>query len=284
MAQATIPVDLFNPGQVFACLGLAETVLALTGEAALGFVGDGAATACVLTGGGEGDPVELALAFLAEAELHSLTADAEVDTSKWGVPTQAHPGGAFPFAPPNSPATLPARLSSPQGSVTVDHWGDSTRRDNTKFWAGSGGYPGAGLLRDAIELARPFLSTAHHDPFAVRAPQSSSFRFDWRRDYVPLGVGFSLNNHSGMNPFGYPLVEIFAAIGMSHARPKRPKRGDKLVYTYSVPMVEPLPLPLVRPIFGGSLLPFPIRSFRMSLDWPGQVGQARCITNVVEET
>ena len=31
-------------------------------------------------------------------------------------------------------------------------------------------------------------------------------------------------------------------------------------------------------------LPFPRRTFRMTLEWPGQENQARCITDVVEET
>ena len=37
MAESTIPVDLFNPGQVFACLGFMELADVLLGEAAAGF-------------------------------------------------------------------------------------------------------------------------------------------------------------------------------------------------------------------------------------------------------
>ncbi len=37
MGEASIPVDLFNPGQVFACLGFAEAVEVLAGKSAAAF-------------------------------------------------------------------------------------------------------------------------------------------------------------------------------------------------------------------------------------------------------
>jgi CRISPR-associated protein Csb3 len=37
MAEASIPVDLFNPGQVFACLGFLEGAQLLLGDAEGGF-------------------------------------------------------------------------------------------------------------------------------------------------------------------------------------------------------------------------------------------------------
>jgi CRISPR-associated protein Csx14 len=119
---------------------------------------------------------------------------------------------------------------------------------------------------------------------------SSSFRFDWRRDYIPIDAGFSLNMHSGMLPRGYPLVEILAAIGLSHARPRR---VTKLEYRYAVAGRSAsqqdeesalLPALFVRAALGAAELPFPTRNFTMQLDWPGQENQARCITTVREET
>jgi CRISPR-associated protein Csx14 len=169
--------------------------------------------------------------------------------------------------------------------LSIDHWGDATKRDNVKFWAGSGGYPGCGLLRDALDLVRARMAHATADPFSLAAPQSSSFRFDWRRDYVPMDVGFSPNKHSDdIVMVGFPLVEILAAIGLGNARPAR---QDKLTYRYAVIGGAP-PAALFSPIFlraalGVANLPFPRRIFRMHLDWPGQENQARCITDVVEE-
>ena len=37
MAEASIPIDLTNPGQVFACLGFVESAEVLLGEARGGF-------------------------------------------------------------------------------------------------------------------------------------------------------------------------------------------------------------------------------------------------------
>ncbi len=283
MASATIPVDLFNPGQVFACLGLAEAADVLLGGVSLGFSGEGAVVDFQLDAHGTENPVGVVLGFLAEAEVSSEAPDSKepLTTEKWKVATRVLDTSApFPYPSPASPATLPAVLTDGTHRIVIDHWGDATRRDNVKFWAGSGGYPGAGLLRDALDLARDALHHSTADPFAFQVAQSSSFRFDWRRDYVPLGVGFSLNNHGSLQPMGFPIVEILAAIGMSHARPKRLK---KLQYDYAVPMASGLPLPLVRAALGCAPLPLRLRTFQMKLDWPGQENQARCITQVTEE-
>lgn len=291
MAEARIPVDLFNPGQVFACLGLVEAAEQLRlAEVAGGFDWrDPADTGFLLAADGAIDPVAHVLAFLAEAEV-AATAPARSphDAGKWSVPTERldPEDDRFPFPDPPSPATLPARLTGRAGrSLTVEHWGDATDRDNVKFWAGSGGYPGVALMRDALDLVRDRLTDAAADPFALAAPQSSSFRFDWRRDYIPMDVGFSPNDHAGLTMVGFPLVEILAAIGLQHARPQR---LAKLDYRYAV-IAAPASGPLLDPLFlraglGGATQPFAHRRFRMRLGWPGQENQARCITDVFEES
>lgn len=299
MSTATIPVDLLNPGQVFACLGLVELNEVLFGEARGCFDWtDPTATKFILAVEGDANPVAAALDFLAKAEVRSLAPpDSELVTEKWGVATvKAALGDAFPIPVPSSPAPLPAILSSEKHSIELSSWGETnladslgTGRDNVKFWAGSGGYPGVGLLRDALDLVRAEIGNAYNDPFSLSAPQSSSFRFDWRRDYIPLDVGFSLNEHGKMQPKGYPLVEVLALIGLSHARPRRVR---KLEYRYAVlgrvaaesNDRDLLPAPLLRAGLGGGALPFPTRHFTMLLDWPGQENQARCITTVREET
>jgi len=126
------------------------------------------------------------------------------------------------------------------------------------------------------------LAVAAADPFNVSAPQSSSFRFDWRRDYIPLDAGFSPNEHGGVEMVGYPFVELLAAIGMQHARPARVDARNKLVYRYGVSS-SMLPTVFARAVLGGQNLGFPVRMFRMRLGWPGQEGQARCIIDAQEE-
>ena len=67
MAESTIPVDLLNPGQVFACLGLLEAADLLLGGAVGGFVRSaGTNTSFRLSANGQGDPLIAGLAFLAD--------------------------------------------------------------------------------------------------------------------------------------------------------------------------------------------------------------------------
>jgi CRISPR-associated protein Csx14 len=291
MAESKIPVDLFNPGQVFACLGFMELADVLLGDAEAGFDwSDKANPVFRLKTKGTEEPVKAAISFVLDAQLRSISPSKEnLNTMRWNVETRetsADEGFSFPL--PDSPATLPVELSKDGKTFTVDHWGKGTGLDDVKFWAGSGGYPGAALWRDAVALVKEQAVTCASNPFALQMPQSSSFRFDWRRDYIPLDAGFSPNEHGDIEMVGYPLVELFATIGLAHARPQRPERRNKLIYRYGVvgnaiKDAELLAPPLLRAALGTYAMPFPQRIFRMNLDWPGQENQARCITTVTEE-
>jgi len=293
MARATIPVDLRNPGQVFACLGLMEAAEVLCGpcEGAFLYKSSDTLTRFAIAAAGEANPVEATLAFLDAASVEVTVPrgsdiSAKDVSTKWALAAREAESSAYPFPPPDTPATLAAALVDNRGTkIPVEHWGDSSRtgRDNVKLWAGAGGYPGAALARDALSLLRSSgprpLTQAVADPFSVQAAQSSSFRFDWRRDYVPLDVGFSPNEHGNVSMVGFPLVELLAAIGLQHARPKR---EDKLTYRYGVSNAV-LPTSFVRAMLGCQGMNFPMRTFRMRLGWPGQEGQARCIIDTREE-
>lgn len=291
MAESAIPVDLFNPGQVFACLGFMELADALLGDTEAGFDwSDKAKPVFRLKANGKDDPVKTAISFVMDAQLRSVSpSNGNLNTAKWNVETrEIGSDEGFPYPLPDSPATLPIELTKNGKTFTVDHWGDATVRDNVKFWAGSGGYPGAALWRDAVALVKEQAIACAANPFALQAPQSSSFRFDWRRDYIPLDAGFSPNEHGDIEMVGYPLVELFAAIGLSHARPQRPERRNKLSYRYGVigsafKNTELFAPTLLRAALGAHAMPFPQRIFRMALNWPGQENQARCITTITEE-
>ena len=296
MAEARIPVDLFNPGQVFACLGLVEAADILLGEATGAFDWrDESRPTFILRANGNDDPIQAVIDFLLNAQVDSLAPENSANrTARWEVPTELLPESApLPAPDPASPATLPARLSTRSHGIILDYWMDGqehTGRDNAKFWAGSGGYPGVALLRDAIALLQAEPQRVKGELFDFAVPQSSSFRLDWRRDYIPLDTGFSLNEHGHITTVGYPLVEVLAAIGLTHARPQR--LHDKLHYRYAALGLPQLPdgentlhPPMfLRAALGCAELPFPMRTFRMHLDWPGQAGQARAITHVYEET
>ena len=293
MSKAAIPVDLTNPGQVFACLGLVEAAHVLMGDVQGAFDwNDPEHVVFRIEGQGPMNPVRKVLDFLNEAKVVTLAPPGSANTStKWKVPTvvDMDAGSAFPFPDPESAAKLPARLLDRDGkAIIIDHWGDKTGRDNVKFWAGAGGYPGAALVRDALALIQGRIADQWRDPFAVSALQSSSLRLDWRRDYVPIQVGFSPNHHADIIMQGYPAVEVLAAIGLTNARPRR---EHKLRYSYAVPGMAPdgrllslmylqATLGAVRPPYSG--LPG-FRRFQMQLNWPGHEDHARCITTVTEE-
>lgn len=296
MAESTIPVDLFNPGQVFACLGIVEAADILLGDAAGVFDWSRGETRFRVASSGSGNPVDRVMQFLEEAEIvvraPARSSNAELWKKSWGAEPVSDPAGApFPFPDPSSPATLPAVLRDGKGTeIAVEYWGEETRRtrrDNVKFWAGAGGYPGGALLRDARRLVRGRMRQHMNNPFALSAEQTSSFRFDWRRDYIPIDAGFSPNKHGkGVSMVGFPVVEMLAAIGVSHARPRR---SGKLEYRYGVLGGEaPLDPIFLRAALGAETSPLPgptapFRRFVMRLGYPGQEDQARCITQVMEE-
>src|SRR5947209_2323646 len=120
MAETSIPVDLFNPGQVFACLGFLEAADMLLGASEGGF--DWRAEADVrfrLRADCNENPVEVVLGFFAEAKVHSTApAGSGLNTQRWDVPTRQLPSDSpFPFPAPSSPATLPAVLQV-EGATT----------------------------------------------------------------------------------------------------------------------------------------------------------------------
>jgi CRISPR-associated protein Csb3 len=296
MDEASIPVDLFNPGQVFACLGFVEAAVVLLGEAEGAFDWSQSTPRFWVRSPGEVSPVLRVLEFLEGAKVRAIapagSPNIEAWKPTWGEPPEGAPHeDGYPIADPDSPATLVCKLYDGDAEIWVDHWGDSTERDNVKFWAGAAGKPASAFVREALDAGRGKMAAAVLDPLNLRAPRSSSFRFDWRGDYIPIDSGFSLNNHGDrFSAQSFPLVDLLAAIGLTHARPARPEPRNKLVYTYGVggrDVAAPdvwLPASLLRASLGGVRLPFPMRHFRMLLSWPGQENQARVITTVTEET
>jgi CRISPR-associated protein Csx14 len=291
MAEATIPVDLRNPGQVFACLGLMEAAEILCGPTTgrFAYAGRETRTRFVIETAGDAEPVDVVLSFLEQATAVAVApAGSDVRANEDGVETVDAPAGTYPCPAPETPSALPARLVGPDGRfLPITHWaeGSDVGRDNVKFRGGSGGYSGAALTRDALNLVRTMTAeertAANGDPSAFARPQSSSFRFDWRRDYIPIDLGFSPNAHANVTMVGFPLVELLAAVGLEHARPLRPERRNKLLYRYGVSNVT-LPTLLARAVLGAQRPGVPVRTFVMELGWPGQEDQARCITDAKE--
>src|SRR6185312_9604672 len=180
MASSTIPVDLRNPGQVFACLGLMEAAEILFGqpcEGGFNYRGLDVETTFTLCVEEVNDPIDTVVRFLARAEVKALAPrGSELSTAKWDVETLQSDRSVFPCPMPDSPAALPIILTDGARQILVDHWADgpATGRDNVKFWAGAAGYPGAALARDALAIVRELgdnaIADAVADPFNLSAP------------------------------------------------------------------------------------------------------------------
>lgn len=144
MAEAAVPVDLFNPGQVFACIGLVEVADELLGDAQGTFDWSDANTVLFrLRANGNGSPVIRVMEFLENASAVAIAPEGslayEAWKTAWGpAPSLVPRGHGYPFPDPPSPATLVCKLSDGKHEICIEHYGDGTNRDNVKFWAGAG--------------------------------------------------------------------------------------------------------------------------------------------------
>ena len=286
MGQSRIPVDLRNPGQVFACLGLMEVMESLGSAVCGGFENDNGQAKFVIKADKTYSPVGTALDFLTCAKVVAIAPSANEFKDKSGVTIDRLDEMVFPQAEPKT-SILPVVLQGRDGaSVSISHFSEAVSqtaiRDNCKFWGGAAGYSAAARTRDLIsafsQLDGELKRQAVNDPFNVPALISNGFRLEMRRDYVAIDVGFSPNEIRDMDIAGYPLVELFAAIGLEHARPRKISR---LKYHYAVWM-NMLPTSLARVVLGGSNAICEIKRFSMELQLVNRGGD-RSICFVYEE-
>lgn len=164
MGAASISVDLFNPGQVFACLGFLEAADVLLGDAEGGFDwSDEAQVTFALHAAGERNPFEVVLDFLAAAEVKALAPagwkpkvkpkrepknDKEKkkqENERIKLEKELAKLIRTEFMPSRSPetmATLPVQIRSicdgRERSVALTHWADSEAgRNDFKLYAGN---------------------------------------------------------------------------------------------------------------------------------------------------
>lgn len=281
MGTMTIPVDIDNPGQVFACLGLIEAADVLCGGAEGGFTWD--------------SPHDLHARFTVAAA-HARPVEDVVDFLAHATPTPAAPEGWSPSKPKgvgelvrtrHSPGkasdlslmALPVVLGGCVGRyIMLGHWADGSSRDEFKLYAGNRSAAQiAGSMIDAIrQLWQTRRSDLLKDPFGTTVPMRGSFNFDARCVWEAIDLGYSPNDHRQM-VLASPVVELLAAWGLEHARPKRVKQR---VYSYGVWSVR-LPAMLARPALGGTLRTVPVRRFQVRL---GLSGKNKVIGYAEEET
>jgi CRISPR-associated protein Csb3 len=303
MATARIPVDLFNPGQVFACLGFMEAAESLVGDAEGGFDWrDEADVRFVLRVPGNIDPIAYVLAFLAEAKLSRCApadyrdpppkkksqgrgdeGDTDQDdeddppTMNEGIPlvtVENFPG------PTGDRMTLPIRLHLNTGlRVDIGHWADESSRDNFKLYAGNRSADGIAkvmlsgqadkqgrcLKKGIAQLWANSRVDLVARPFHVTTPMGGRFNFDPRGAWTSIDAGYSPDTQ-GHAVAASPVVEFLAAWGMENARPQ--EYATRKV-RYAVWGVE-LPLVLARAALVAAIPSIPSKSFHLDLALSGK--------------
>ncbi len=302
MARASIPVDLFNPGQVFACLGFLEAADVLLGDAEGGFEwdDDGGAQFHVSACGGT-DPIEAVLEFLAGAASERWAPLGYVDPKKGKDEDEDADDSEDESTPsielsPTFPAKEGDRMALPirfgggnYPLIELGHWADGSNRNNFKLYAGNrsadkiaramlhgvrkkptgkqkaNGEPGEIKTKGVTQLWQEKREDLIARPFDVLTPMGGSFNFDPRGAWTAIDAGYSPNEHKHAIQAS-PVVEFLSAWGLEYARPVE---FDLRQVRYAVWRGN-LPPILARAALTAELKMLPTRRFRFGLDLSGK--------------
>jgi CRISPR-associated protein Csb3 len=233
MATASIPVDLFNPGQVFACLGSLEAADILLGDAEGGFDWNDEGNATfVLSGKGERNPFETVLEFLAEAEVEVIRPkDVVGPWPEHSIPSAIFPAPLRELLKSNKKGytanALPLTITNGKDRLPVSNWLEGDGRDVLKLFAGN--QVGAQLVSSMLngqggavglnQLLPTIKSDDFRRPFDVTGPVGGRFGYDARGAWGAIRLGTSLDKQGVLIQVS-PHVEILAALGLENARPE----------------------------------------------------------------
>lgn len=302
---AEIPVDLLNPGQVFACLGFLEAAAILLGEAEGGFDWREGPARFLLRAKAEANPFEAVLSFLADARAERFAPlgyrepaekkDGE-DSSEEESADHEEVGLAAPRLSETFPANKGDRMALPihlrdgnRPLIEIGHWADGSSRNNYKLYAGNRSaeriaramlrgvrkkptkkqvearLPGSIKTRGVAQLWEESRDALLQSPFELLTPIGGSFNFDPRGAWTTIDAGYSPNRHK-QQVAASPVVEILAAWGLENARPS--ENGLRRV-RYAV-WAEMLPPLLARVALNGAIPCLTTRRFGFELDFSGK--------------
>jgi CRISPR-associated protein Csb3 len=259
MAEASIPVNPFNPGQVFACLGFLEAAEVLLGDAhgRFDWTND-ARPHFELRARGDTNPVGEVLAFLQGANVKWLSPHAKL-RERDGGETEVVPGISASADPksPDLPGVLRSQHNGLQCELPFGFWADGSGRFATTFKKSTNGVSSHVRLKNGLDAIRQMdLKRAALDPLNQEARTESLFRLDPRGVVDPIHGGFSPDSLRKGAKGGldvrvatYPLCEVLAILGLEHARPER---IDSEHCAYCV-WDHWLPTALARAAIGGNL-------------------------------
>ena len=285
MNTALIPVDLFNPGQVFACLGLLETAAVLFGdvEGSFDWNNHGTVTFALAVHGvhGSRSPVKDVLTFIQDAKVSAVSPREDIQERDGGptsFATGIHPCKITDDKGKIRSALLPIRMAVGDQELFVDSWTDfDSGRNILQLWTATNGnsaFVRFSKLHAAYKTALSKSTNPETDPLNLPAPVAANFRLELRRNWTAINLGFSpdkINKKSQCVPvelITYPIVELLASIGLNHARPAK---LTKLEWAYSAWQI-PLPPSLARAAIGCSMLSHACRRFCMILEEPNDGG------------
>jgi CRISPR-associated protein Csx14 len=284
MAEASIPVDLLNPGQVFACLGFLEAAEILLGNAAGGFDwSDESDVRFRLHADGEENPFEKVVTFIQEAKAVAVSPTPDVferDKGETDVALGLFPARLADRKGKLRNALLPIELRRGDKSLRFEYWTDlDSGRPVLRLWTATNGNSAWVRFRklcDSLDAAMQQYNTPWDDPFSLGSVVAANFRLELRRNWVSLDLGFSpdrINKKSNcvrIDIVTYPLVELLAALGLSHARPSDIP-GNWLEWRYCA-WAGLLPPELARIAISQALFSDSNRQFRMLLEQPNDGG------------
>jgi len=235
MAEHKIPVDLYNPGQMFACMGFLEAADVLLGDAFGGFDwSDKAHAIFTLRAAGQKNPIEEILSFLARAEVEV------VSPRNIQGPWPKNSRAVLEFPAPlrellksdkkgYTASALPILVTDRKRALPITNWLEGDGRVALKLFAGK--QVGAQLASNMLQgdskkrgtvgvrhLFEKIQVSAFRDPFGEVGPVGGRFGYDARGAWDAMRLGMSLDTQEILVQLS-PCVEILAAIGLEHARP-----------------------------------------------------------------
>jgi CRISPR-associated protein Csx14 len=234
MARAEIPVDLFNPGQVFACVGFLEAADVLLGDAEAGFDWtDKLNVKFSLSAEGNQNPFEVVLEFLMEAEVEIIRPPNNI-VGPWperSTPSEIFPAPLRELLKSNKKGftanALPLAITDGTRRLSVSNWLEGDGRDVLKLFAGNQAAAqlafnmlnGQGNSVGLKQIFPKIRSENFRHPFDVTGPVGGRFGYDARGAWDAMRLGTSLDKHAVLIRVS-PLVELLAVVGLEYARPE----------------------------------------------------------------
>ncbi len=301
MAEASIPVDLFNPGQVFACLGFLEVAEVLLGDAEGGFDWQSnSGSRFLLSTRSGGNPFATVLSELAVAKLTQLAPVGWPD----GLPEGIRQSQVFPSPMVDhyvkqdkkwSMTKMPFEIKfSNRTSLMLSHWTDGSSRQPFKLYSGNrsacsiasdmlnGKRSKPSKTRPQGKLVYSGLSTLVEndierlvvDPFGVTCALGGSFNLDPCGGWTQIDAGFSLNRHSHISIVASPVIEVLGLFGLEHSRPTRftikESDGNSTEWLRYAAWTGVLPVAVARAAMTGTRVGVHAKRFRYTTAFSGK--------------